>query len=245
MAGHSKWANIRIRKGKQDALRGNLFTKLSRELIVAAKAGGGDPNANARLRAAIAKAKSSGMPNDSIQKAIDKAIGGSDASALEEIVYEGKGPGGVGIMIKVLTDNRNRTVPELRHALSKSGGSLVDSGSISWQFRSQGEVVVSGSAADEEKLTLLSLESGAEDIVYEDGLFTIITPVEAFHKVRDTIEEAGFKVERADLALSPTQKVEIDHNDASALLKLLDRLDELDDVQDTYVNADLPDDLEV
>lgn len=240
MAGHSKWANIRIRKGKQDALRGNLFTKLSREIIVAAKLGGPDPEGNSRLRAAIAKAKLNRMPNDTIKKAIEKATGGGEGSNLEEVTYEGYGPGGTAIMVKCLTDNRNRTVPELRHAFSKHGGNLAENGSVSWQFKQQGEIMIPTEGVDEESLTLAALDAGAEDVSQDNGYFTVVTAVESFHKVRDALESSGFTIEEADLAMNPTNKVDISQSDSESLIKLLEKLDELDDVQETYFNADLP-----
>jgi len=244
MAGHSKWANIRIRKGKQDAVRGNTFTKLSREIIVAAKLGGGDPEGNARLRAAVLKAKAGRMPNDTIQRAIDKAVGGGEGSNLEEVTYEGYGPGGVAVMVKCLTDNKNRTVPELRHAFGKEGGNLAENGSVAWQFKQQGEIFVESGGVSEDELTLAALEAGAEDVESEEDGIVVITPVEAFHTVQAEIEKLGAKIRDADLAMNPTNKVAVAKEDGERLLRLLDRLDDLDDVQTTYVNADLPDDLE-
>jgi YebC/PmpR family DNA-binding regulatory protein len=241
MAGHSKWANIRIRKGKQDALRGNLFTKLSREIIVAAKTGGADPEGNARLRAAIAKAKLSRMPNDTISKAIEKATGGGEGTQLDEVTYEGYGPGGAAIIVKCLTDNKNRTVPELRHAFGKEGGNLAENGSVAWQFKQTGEIAIPASGIDEEAVTLSALDAGADDVQKVDDYYTIFTPPDAFHKVRDALEIAGFTIEHADLVMSPTNKVALSDSDSEKLMKLLERLDDLDDVQDTYFNADLPD----
>ena len=244
MAGHSKWANIRIRKGKQDAIRGNLFTKLSREIIVAARQGGGDPEGNARLRTAIQKAKVSRMPNDTIQRAIDKAVGGGEGSMLEEVTYEGYGPAGVAVIVKCLTDNKNRTVPELRHAFGKEGGNLAENGSVAWQFKQQGEILVDSAGVTEDDLTLAVLDAGAEDVETEDEGFVVITPVDAFHTVQAEIEKLGATIKEADLAMNPTNKVAIAGDDVQRLMRLLDRLDELDDVQTTYFNADLPEDLE-
>ncbi|MFN8140309.1 MAG: YebC/PmpR family DNA-binding transcriptional regulator [Fimbriimonadales bacterium] len=243
MAGHSKWANIRIRKGKQDAAKSNLFTKLSRELIVAAKSGGADPETNSALRAAIAKAKLNRMPNDVIKRSLDKAAGGGEGTQLESLTYEGYGPGGVAIMVKCLTDNKNRTVPELRHAFGKEGGNLAENGSVSWQFKQQGEIYVPASGTDEEQLTLGAIESGAEDVEKDDEYFVVVTPVESFHAVRDNLEKLNFNIERADLSMNPTNKVSISEEEAEKLLRLLDRLEDLDDVQDTYFNADLPDEV--
>lgn len=242
MAGHSKWANIRIRKGKQDALRGNLFTKLSREIIVAAKHGGGDPEGNNRLRAAVAKAKLSRMPNDTIKKAIEKAIGGGEGTNLEEVTYEGYGPGGAAIIVKCLTDNKNRTVPELRHAFSKEGGNLAENGSVAWQFKQQGQIIIPSGKVDEESLTLAALEAGADDVELDEEFYMVTTPVEVFHRVRDALETGGFEIEEADLAMNPINKVEVSKEDGNRLVRLLGRLDELDDVQGTYFNADLPED---
>jgi YebC/PmpR family DNA-binding regulatory protein len=244
MSGHSKWANIRIRKGKQDALRGNLFTKLSREIIVAARSGGGDPEGNARLRAAVAKAKSNRMPNDSIKRAIDKGAGGGEGSNLEEVTYEGYGPGGSAIIVKCLTDNKNRTVPELRHAFGKEGGSLGENGSVSWQFKQQGEITVSAEGVDEDEFTMAALEAGAEDVVSEDGSIYVVTPPDSLHIVQTALVNGGYEVREADLAMNATNKTEISADDARKLVKLLDRLEDLDDVQDTYINVDLPEDLE-
>lgn len=244
MAGHSKWANIRIRKGKQDAVRGNLFTKLSREIIVAAKLGGADPEANVRLRAAVAKAKLNRMPNDTIKRAIEKGAGAGEGENFEELTYEGYGPGGVAVMVKCLTDNKNRTVPELRHAFGKEGGNLAENGSVRWQFKQQGEIAVSADGVNEDDLTMAALDAGAEDVIAEDEVFVVVTPVENFHTVQSGLEGAGFSIREADLAMNPTNKVEVDKEDARKLLKLLDRLEDLDDVQETYINTDLPEDLE-
>jgi YebC/PmpR family DNA-binding regulatory protein len=244
MAGHSKWANIRIRKGKQDALRGNLFTKLSREIIVAAKQGGGDPEQNARLRAAVMKAKASRMPNDTIDRAIEKAVGGGEGTQLEEVTYEGYGPGGVAVMVKCLTDNKNRTVPELRHAFGKEGGNLAENGSVAWQFKQQGEILVDRNGVSEDDLTLAAIDAGAEDVEAVDEGIAVTTPVEAFHIVQAEIEKLGATIKEADLAMNPTNKVAVGKEDADKLMKLLDRLEDLDDVQTTYVNADLPEDFE-
>lgn len=244
MSGHSKWANIRIRKGKQDALRGNLFTKLSREIIVAARSGGGDPEGNARLRAAVAKAKANRMPNDSIKRAIDKGAGGGEGSNLEEVTYEGYGPGGAAIIVKCLTDNKNRTVPELRHAFGKEGGSLGENGSVSWQFKQQGEITVSAEGVDEDELTMAALEAGAEDVVSEDGSIYVVTPPDSLHIVQTALVNGGYEVREADLAMNTTNKTEISDDDARRLVRLLDRLEDLDDVQDTYINVDLPEDIE-
>lgn len=244
MAGHSKWANIRIRKGKQDALRGNLFTKLSREIIVAARQGGGDPEQNARLRAAVLKAKASRMPNDTIDRAIEKAVGGGEGSMLEELTYEGYGPGGVAVIVRCLTDNKNRTVPELRLAFGKEGGNLAENGSVAWQFKQQGEILVDRNGVSEDDLTLAAIDAGAEDVESIEQGIVVVAPVEAFHTVQAAIELFGASIKEADLAMNPTNKVAITAEDAQRLMRLLDRLEDLDDVQTTYVNAELPGDFE-
>jgi YebC/PmpR family DNA-binding regulatory protein len=244
MAGHSKWKNIRIRKGRQDQIKSNLFTKLAREITVAAKLGGPDPEANPRLRLAIQKARSHSMPSESIQRAIDKAVGATAGANLEEVVYEGYGPGGVALMVKCLTDNRNRTVAELRHAFAKGGGNLAESGSVSWQFRQRGEISIPEENVEEEALALSALEAGAEDVIRENGQFTVITPVEKLREVQEYLTQKGFPVQEAEIALSPINKVQVSREDARQLLKLLERLDDLDDAQEIYYNTDLPEDLE-
>lgn len=243
MAGHSKWANIKHRKQRQDAAKQSLFTKLSREIIVAAKEGTPDPEFNPRLRAAIQKARSEGMPNANIERALERAAGGGEGAAMEEVVYEGYGPGGVGIIVKCLTDNRNRTVPELRHAFSKEGGNLAENGAVSWQFKKQGEVRVPADA-NEEALTLTALDAGAEDIQKEEDAFVIFTPPDSLHDVSEALEREGFTILSAELSMNPTHMVEISREEAQKLYKLLERLNDLDDVAETYFNTELPDDLE-
>lgn len=243
MAGHSKWANIKHRKQRQDAAKQSLFTKLSREIIIAAKEGAPDPEFNPRLRAAIQKARSEGMPNANIERAIERAVGGGEGAAMEEVVYEGYGPGGVGIIVKCLTDNRNRTVPELRHAFSKEGGNLAENGAVSWQFKKQGEVRVSREA-DEEALTLAALDCGAEDVQAADDAFVVFTAPDSLHDVSTALEKQGFAILSAELSMNPTHMVEITKAEAEKLYKLLERLNDLDDVAETYFNTELPDDLE-
>lgn len=243
MAGHSKWKNIRIRKGKQDAIRGKLFTKLAREIIVAAKMGGGDPATNARLRVAIEKAKEASVPKDNIDRAIAKGTGDLEGENYEELVYEGKAPGGVGVMVEVYSESRNRTVPELRHAFSKHGGALGENGSVSWQFKHCGNISVSKDQGDEESITLAAIEGGAEDVIDDGETFTVVTSVAELHACNDFLNAAGIKTGEVGLVYMPTNKVELEKEDLLKVVKLLDALEDLDDVKETYINVDIPDDL--
>lgn len=243
MAGHSKWKNIRIRKGKQDAIRGKMFTKLAREIIVAAKMGGGDPETNARLRVALERAKENSLPRENIERAIAKGTGEIEGENYEEIVYEGKGPGGVAIMVEVYSENRNRTVGELRHAFSKNGGQLGENGSVAWQFKHVGQIVVPKDATDEETLTLTALDLGADDVTSEDDVFTVITPIEKLHLCNDGLNKAGIKTDDAGLARIPTNMASLDEDDLRKVLRLLDALDDLDDVKETFVNVEIPESL--
>lgn len=244
MAGHSKWANIRIRKGKQDALRGKLFTKLAREIIVAAKLGGGDPNMNARLRAAIDKAKAESVPKDNIERAIKKGTGEIEGENFEEITYEGIGPGGVAIMIDVYSENRNRTVGELRHALSRNGGNLTENGSVSWQFKAVGQITVRKDVTDEETLTLAALDNGAEDVTADEvGNFVVETKVENLHKCNDALNKQGIATDDVAMTRIPTNVANPTADEMRQLVRLLDALEELDDVKETQINAEIPADI--
>lgn len=244
MAGHSKWKNIRIRKGKQDAIRGNLFTKLAREIIVAAKMGGGDPDINLRLRVAIDKAKENSLPKDNIERAIAKGSGALESENFEELTYEGIGPGGVAFMIEVYSDNRNRTVGELRHAFNKNGGELGQNGSVAWQFRQCGQIVVPKSAVDEDTVTLLALDNGAEDVKAEDEDSWIIeTPVEGLHKCAQALKEAGIPIEDASLTRIATNLASPSEAEMMRVLRLMDALEDLDDVRETYINVEIPEEL--
>ncbi|HWD39567.1 MAG TPA: YebC/PmpR family DNA-binding transcriptional regulator [Fimbriimonas sp.] len=243
MAGHSKWKNIRIRKGKQDAIRGKMFTKLSREIIVAAKAGGGDPGMNPRLRVAVDKAREASMPVDNIKRAIDRGTGAIEGASYEEIVYEGYGPGGSALILECYSENRNRTVSEVRHAFSKHGGSMAENGSVSWQFKHVGQIVVDRNGQDEDEFTLSALEAGAEDVLTDEDSFTVVTAMEDLHRVNGQLESGGIKAAEVGLTYLPTNKTELSHDDNVKLLKLLDALEELDDVQETYMNVDIPEDV--
>lgn len=243
MAGHSKWKNIRIRKGKQDAVRGKLFTKLSREIIVAAKAGGGDPTMNARLRVAVDKAREASVPAENIKRSIARGTGEIEGVDYEEIVYEGYGPGGSALILECYSENRNRTVSEVRHAFTKHGGSMAENGSVSWQFSHCGQIEVPSEGVDEDEFTLQALEAGAEDVTVDDGVYIVTTAMDTLHKVNDGLIAAGFKTTEVTLTYIPTNKVELSDDQALKLIKLMDALEELDDVQETYVNVDISDSL--
>jgi YebC/PmpR family DNA-binding regulatory protein len=244
MAGHSKWKNIRIRKGKQDAMRGKLFTKMAREIIVAARAGGGDVNLNARLRVAVELAKENSVPRENIERAIKRGTGEIEGANFERIVYEGYGPGGVGIILECYSENRNRTVAEIRSAFTKNGGNMADNGAVSWQFKYCGQIILPKTGIDEDDLTLAALEAGAEDIQSDEDQFTILTAMEDLHKVNDGLIKAGFNSKQVVLTYVPTNKTDITTEDIPKIFKLLDALDDLDDVQETHINADIPDDFE-
>jgi len=243
MAGHSKWKNIRIRKGKQDAIKGKQFTKLSREIIVAARAGGGDAGMNPRLRVAVEKARAVSMPVDNIKRAIQRGTGEIEGADYEELTYEGRGPGGAAIIMECYSENRNRTVADIRHAFSKNGGSLGENGSVSWQFKRVGEIEVANTGQSEDDLTMAALEAGADDVIADDDVFRIHTAVDALHAVNDGLTKSGIKTGEVGLTYVATNKTEPSGEDIPRLLKLLDVLEELDDVQETYVNVDITEDM--
>lgn len=242
MAGHSKWSNIKHRKGAQDAKRAKIFTRLIREIMVAAREGG-DPAANPRLRLAIDKALSANMPKDKIEKAITKGTGEDGSDNLEEIRYEGYAPGGVAIMVDCMTDNRNRTVSEVRHAFSKHGGNLGEDGSVAYLFSKQG-VLNYPADAGEDRVMEAALEAGAEDIVHnEDGSMELVTAPEEYQSVKDTMVEQGVEPEQAEVTMRPATTISLSVEEGEKVLKLLDRLEDLDDVQTVYSNADFPEEL--
>ena len=243
MAGHSKWKNIKIRKGKQDALRGKLFTKLSREIIMAAKGGGGDPDTNARLRVAIAKARENSLPADNIKRCIQRGTGELEGENYEELTYEGYGPGGAAIMLECYTENKNRTVSELRHAFSKNGGNLAENGSVSWQFKHLGQIVVARDGQDEEELTLMAIDAGADDVVSDEESFTIYTTIENLHTTNEALEKQGVKTTDVGLTFVATNKTDVSVEDAPKLMRLLEALEDLDDVQESYVNVDVTEEM--
>ncbi len=241
MAGHSRWANIKRRKAKVDAERGKIFTRLSREIIVAARLGGGDPEANPRLRAAVQRAREANIPMENIQRAIQRATGEAGGAALEELVYEGYGPEGVAILLKVVTDNRNRTAAEVRHIFHKYGGSLGEAGCVAWLFEPRGLVVVEGGEEIEERLLLAAVEAGAEDVRREGGQWEVITVPEDTFRVRDHLAAEGFVVQSAQVAMVPKSTVPVaDRAAVEKLLRLVDALEDHDDVQEVYANFDIP-----
>ena len=243
MAGHSKWANIQHRKGRQDAKRGKLFTKLIREITVAAKLGGGDPGANPRLRAAIDNGLSNNMTKDTIDRAVKRGAGGDESGNVDEIRYEGYGPGGVAVIVDTMTDNKNRTVAEIRHVLSKFGGNLGTDGSVSYLFTKIG-LISFQDKIDEDTIMESALEGGAEDIITNnDNSIDIITDPDNLVDVKETILAAGFKPENTEVTMRASTTNELDKKGAETMMKLLDALEDLDDVQKVYSNAEIPDDI--
>ena len=240
MAGHSKWANIKHRKAAQDKKRGKLYTKLIREITVGARMGGGDVNDNPRLRAAVDKALAANMPKDTIDRAVQRGAGGGEGSDVEELVYEGYGSGGVAVLVEAMTDNRNRTVAEVRHAFSKFGGNLGTDGSVAYLFTKQG-MINFAPGADEEQVMDIALEAGAEDIeAEEDGALSVTTPWEALGDVTQALRDGGLEPDHAEVTMVASTTVDCDDDLAGKVLKLIDALEELDDVQEVYSNADFP-----
>ena len=244
MSGHSKWANIKHKKGKMDAIRGKVTTKIGRELTVAARLGGADPTGNMRLKLALQKAKENNIPKDNIQRAIQKGLGSLDGSNYEELVYEGYGPAGVAVMVEVMTDNRNRTAADVRHLFSKYGGNLGESGCVSWMFNKKGLFVVEKeTGVDEEELMMLSLEAGADDFKAEETEFEITIAPALFYKLQETLEKNNIKVSVAEVTMIPETTMELAGDDATKMMKLMDALEEHDDVQEVYANFDIPEEL--
>ncbi len=244
MSGHSKWSTIKRQKGANDAKRGALFTKVAREISVAARAGGGDPDANYRLRLAMDKARSVNMPADNIKRAIERATGGGDADQYEEIVYEGYGPGGVAVLVEAATDNRNRTAAEVRSIFTKTGGQLAGSGAVAWQFEPRGYIVVPKDGVDPDEVALAAIDAGAVDVDTEQPeqleIWTSPTDLEA---VRRALEGAGVPIETAESTMVAQQTVELDSAKARQALRLVEMLDDLDDVQRVTANFDIPEDV--
>jgi YebC/PmpR family DNA-binding regulatory protein len=237
VAGHSKWANIQHRKGRQDEKRGKVWTRVIREIMVAARQGGGDLSANPRLRLAVDKAKAANMPADTIKRNIDKATGNLEGVQYEEIRYEGYGFGGAAIMVDTMTDNKVRTVAEVRHAFSKYGGSMGTAGSVAFQFKNVGQLILAPGTS-EDKVMDVALEAGADDVVTdEDGAIEVITDPGSFEAVKDALDKAGLKPEVAEVTMRPENTIELTGDDAAKMQKLLDALEDLDDVQEVYHNA--------
>ena len=244
MSGHSKWSTIKRQKGVTDAKRGALFTKVAREISVAARQGGGDPDANYRLRLAVEKARSVNMPSDNIKRTIDKATGGGEADQFEEIVYEGYGPGGVAVLVEAATDNRNRTAAEVRSIFTKTGGQLAGSGAVAWQFEPRGLIAVArDGSVDVDEVALAAIDAGAEDVETDDDTIEIYTSPSDLEAVRKALEGAGVPVESAENTMVAKQTVELDSNKARQALRLVEMLEDLDDVQRVTANFDIPEDV--
>lgn len=244
MAGHSKWANIKHRKGTQDAKRGKIFTKLIKEIITAARIGGGDIDANPRLRSAVSAAKAENMPKDNWERAIKKGTGELEGVNYEEATYEGYGPGGAAIYVDALTDNKNRAVSEIRHALTKHGGNMGENGCVAYMFDQKGYLVVEKSAADEDTLMEVALDAGAEDVREDGSNFEVITAAEDFEAVKTAVDGADIATIAAEVTMLPQTMTPVDGETAQKLIRLIDALEDCDDVQKVYTNADIPDNVE-
>ncbi|CAN5784696.1 YebC/PmpR family DNA-binding transcriptional regulator [soil metagenome] len=240
MSGHSKWSQIKRQKGANDAKRGALFTKVAREITIAAREGGADPDANYRLRLAMEKARAVNMPADNIKRAVERASGGAAAEQYEEIIYEGYGPGGVAILVEAATDNRNRTVADVRSLFTRAGGQLAGSGAVAWQFEPRGVVVVPRDGQDPDDVALTAIDAGADDVDVEGDPIEILTDPARLETLRRTLEEQGVTVESAEVAMQPKNAIEVDENVARQNLRLLESLEDLDDVQRVTANFDLP-----
>ena len=242
MSGHSKWSTIKHGKAATDARRGQLFTKLAKEIIVAVKQGGEDPDMNTRLRMAVQKARDSNMPSDNIDRAIKRGSGaGAGQDQMAEVVYEGYGPGGTAILLQALTDNRNRTVSEVRSTFSKTGGSMAEAGAVAWQFQQKGVVAVDAGPEEAEELELAAIDAGADELETFDSTLHIYSAPESLEKIRAALAEQGATITSSELSMVPTNTVELDAKTARRTMRLLDRLEELDDIQKVFSNADYPD----
>jgi len=243
MSGHSKWSTIKRKKGAADAKRGAIFTRISKEIAIAAREGGGDPDVNFSLRLAVEKAKSSNMPKDNIERAIKRGTGeDKDGVAFEEVMYEGYAPHGVALMIETVTDNRNRAVADIRHALTRYGGSMGETGSVAWQFNRASYFAFLSEGLDEDDVFMYAVEGGADDITFDEEIAEIVGPVEAFKTVGDQLRMAGIQVEDAGLRMIPTQELELAIDETIKVMKVIEGLEELDDVQNVYSNLSISDD---
>jgi len=242
MSGHSKWSTIKHKKAKTDAERGKVFTKIIREITTAARIGGGDPNGNPRLRFAIDKAREANMPGDNIKRAIEKGVGGG-AAAMEELNYEGYGPGGVAIMVEAMTDNKQRTVAEIRNLFSKGGGNMGEAGCVSWMFKKRGILTFERGRIVEDQLAMDAIEAGAEDINLEESVLEVLTKPEDFEKVREILKQKGYASATAEVSMFPQSTVKLAGEDAHKVIKLVSSLEEHDDVQSVHANFDVPDEI--
>jgi len=244
MSGHSKWNTIKRKKGAVDAKRGKVFTKLIKEITLAARLGGGDPDGNSRLRQAVLAAKTENMPKDNIERAIKKGLGDlAGAAAFEEITYEGYGPGGVAVLVEAMTDNKNRTVAEVRHIFSKHGGNLGENGCVAWIFEKKGSIICDKQAVDEDVLMEVAIEAGAEDVREQESEYEIITDPNTFETVKEAVDEAGIASILAEISMIPQTTVELDEQKASRMLKLMEKMEDNDDIQKVYANFDISDDI--
>ena len=244
MSGHSKWAQIKRAKGANDVKRGQIFTKLGREITISARSGGGNPDGNARLRLAIDRAREQNMPMDTIQRAIQRGVGGLEGAQLEEVTYEGYGPGGAALLIEATTDNRNRTVAEVRAALTRGGGSLGEAGSVAWNFESRG-IILAGpdGAGDPEDLALMAIDAGADDFSVENGELELLTDPASLQGVREALEKAGARIANAEVSMIPKSQIDLPTDQAVQLMRLVERLEDLDDVSRVYTNVHLADEV--
>lgn len=243
MSGHSKWATIKRDKEKTDATRGRTFSKLIKEITIAARMGGGDPNANPRLRTAIAAAKGANMPSVNVDRAIKKGTGELPGVSYEEITYEAYGPGGTALLIEVTTDNRNRAISEIRHMITKNGGNMGESGSVSWMFNRHGLISIPAASTDEDTLMMTALDSGADDVKLDGDSFQVTTPADKLEAVRSALADAGMTIESAEISQIPKNYVPVDGPTARQVIKLMEALDEHDDVQHVWSNFDIPDEM--
>ncbi|CAN2040674.1 putative transcriptional regulator YebC [Candidatus Magnetomoraceae bacterium gMMP-15] len=241
MSGHNKWSSIKHKKGAADAKRGKIFTRLIKEITIAARMGGGDPTGNPRLRSAVQAAKSENMPKDNIERAIKKGTGELEGVSYEEVVYEGYGPGGVAILVESLTDNKNRAVADIRYILSKSGGNLGENGCVGWMFDKKGLISINKDGVDEDALMDVALEAGAEDVSDENGTFDVITTPEDFEEVKSAVEKAAIAYELAEVTMIPQNMLQLEGKEAAQMMRLMDTLEDCDDVQKIYTNADISD----
>ncbi len=239
MSGHSKWATIKHKKAATDARRGKIFTKLIRELSIAARVGGADPDTNPRLRTAIAAAKNENMPNDNIERAVQRGAGQLEGESLEEVMFEGYGPGGVGVLVQVVTSNRNRIVSEIRHMFSKNGGNMAETGAVGWMFNRKGDIVVPKELADEDKMLSIVLDAGAEDLRDDGSAWEVISPPEATEKVRDALVAAGITPSSCEVSWLPQNYVKLTGAQAQQMLRMVEALEDHDDVQHVYANFDI------
>ena len=242
MSGHSKWENIKRKKGKTDAIRARITTKISKEITIAARMGGGDPVGNMRLKLALTKAKQNNVPKENIQRAIDKGVGAASGAGFDEVTYEGYGPGGAAVIVECNTDNRNRAAADIRHAFTHHGGSVGTPGCVSWMFKKKGTIFVSKEAADEDTVMMVALDAGAEDVAVNEDSYEITTAPEDF--LTDALEKEGIAAEASEVAMVPDNYVKLEGDAAQTMARLTGELEELDDVQEVYTNAELPEDME-